>query len=636
MNKKTIAMAVTAALTLVACEQEASQPQQPVQVVETQEVKVVDEATVKAQQDEKQQLDKLKDIFQKTTVALLKARPLSATAFGVSEADAGGYFNDRIARFSPEAEAELRTELAEYAKQLKGMKFSDAKVDENRQVMASIARYYSGEPSFDIGYIDSWMGQSAFVVNQINGPAIDVPNMLANNHPIKTVKDAEDYLARLAQFDEVIASVNQKVIADAEKGWIPPKVVIGGALKFLKGFTKAAPEEHSLVSSFSSKVEQLAMDADQKTKLLAKANQLMAEVVYPAYQNLAKTMQSLSDKATTESGIWAQPNGAAYYAEAVRQLGDTDMSPEEIHEVGLAEVARITTEMDAILTANGYEDGSVGARMAQLNDEPRFLYEDSDAGRQQLLDDLNAQIEEINERMPEQFATKPPYDVEVRRIPVERQEGAPGGQYTNPSLDGSQPGIYWINLRDMKANPKFDLKTLTYHEANPGHHWQIALNMAQDDLPLLRRLAPYNAYVEGWALYSELVAWEMGMYENDPFGDLGRLKAELFRAVRLVVDTGLHAKKWSREEAIQYMAETTGTAQSDVVAEIERYMTWPGQALGYKLGMINLVNQRAKARKALGDKFDPKEFHDLILLGGAVPMAVLNAKIDKWIASKSK
>ncbi len=634
MTIKTITIAISAALFLMACEQEAAKPKQPVQVVKTQEVKVLDEAKIKAQTTEKQQLAKLDAIFQKTTVALLKARPLSATAFGVSEVDAGGYFNDRLERFSPKAEADLRAELAEYAKQLKQMKFSDPKVDENRQVMASIARYYSGEPNFAIGYIDSWMGQSAFVVNQINGPAIDIPGTLVNNHAINNLKDAEDYLTRLAQFDQVIGSVNQKVLADAEKNWIPPKVIIGGALNFLQGFTNVKPAEHSLVSGFKAKVDKLELAGDKKAMLLNKATQLVSEVVYPAYQELTKTMQSLSDKGRPESGIWAQPNGAAYYADAVRQLGDTDMAPDQIHEIGLTEVARITKEMDAILSANGYQEGTVGERMARLNDEPRFLYADSDEGRQQLLDDLNAQIAEINERMPEQFATKPPYEVEVRRIPVERQDGAPGGQYTNPSLDGSQPGVYWINLRDMKANPKFDLKTLTYHEANPGHHWQIALNMAQDDLPLLRRLAPYNAYVEGWALYSELVAWEMGMYENDPFGDLGRLKAELFRAVRLVVDTGLHAKKWTREEAIKYMAETTGTAQSDVVAEIERYMTWPGQALGYKLGMLNLVAQREKARKAFGDKFDIKEFHDLILLGGAVPMSVLNKKIDKWIESK--
>jgi uncharacterized protein (DUF885 family) len=302
--------------------------------------------------------------------------------------------------------------------------------------------------------------------------------------------------------------------------------------------------------------------------------------------------------------------------------------------VGLDEVARISTEMDAILVANGHSAGTVGERMLKINDDPQFLYEDSDEGRAQLLADLNGYIEEINVRMPELFATKPPYDVEVRAFPKAREASAPGGMYSSPRLDGSQPGIYWINLRDIKANAKFDLKTLTYHEANPGHHWQVALNLAQESLPMIRRIAPYNAYIEGWALYSELVAKEMGMYDNDPYGDLGRLKAELFRAVRLVVDTGLHHKKWSREQAIKYMAETTGTVDSDVVAEIERYMVWPGQALGYKLGMIKILQLREMARAALGENFDIKAFHDLVLLGGAVPMTVLEDHVKAWIDSQ--
>jgi uncharacterized protein (DUF885 family) len=302
----------------------------------------------------------------------------------------------------------------------------------------------------------------------------------------------------------------------------------------------------------------------------------------------------------------------------------------------LDEVARISKEMDVILKANGYNEGSVGDRMTALAEEPRFLYADSDEGRAQLLAALNGYIAEMELRMPEQFATKPPYAVEVRRIPVEVQDSAAGGQYTSPSIDGSKPGIYWINLADMKANSKFDLKSLTYHEAIPGHHWQIALNLAQEQLPLLRRIAPYNAYAEGWGLYSELVAYEMGMYKDDAFGNLGRLKAELFRSVRLVVDTGMHAKKWTREQAIQYMAQTTGTASSDVISEIERYMAWPGQALGYKLGMLKIVELRELARTELGAQFDIRAFHDLVLLSGAVPMKVLEQKVKHWITSQKQ
>ena len=315
-------------------------------------------------------------------------------------------------------------------------------------------------------------------------------------------------------------------------------------------------------------------------------------------------------------------------------LGDSDLTPQQIHDLGLSEVERITSEMDEILNVQGMTEGTVGERMMALLDDSRFIYEDSEAGRAELLNDLNKYIQEISAMMDEQFATRPKYDVEVRKFPKAREESAPGGQYTNPPLDGSQPGIYWINLRDIKANPRFEMKTLTYHEAIPGHHWQVALNLEQEDLPMLRRIAPYNAYVEGWALYSELVGKEMGLYKNDPFSDLGRLKAELFRAVRLVVDTGLHYKKWSREQAIKYMMEIGGVVESDAIAEVERYMVWPGQALGYKLGMIQIVKLRNDAMQKLGDKFDIKEFHDVVLLGGAVPMSVLENKISDWVASK--
>jgi len=287
--------------------------------------------------------------------------------------------------------------------------------------------------------------------------------------------------------------------------------------------------------------------------------------------------------------------------------------------------------MDAIFVEQGYSEGTVGERMVVINQQPKFLYEDSDNGRAELLADLNTMIDEISAKMPNHFESIPPYKVEVKRIPIATQDSSAGGYYTPPTMDGSVPGIYWINLKSVEANPKFGLKTLTYHEAVPGHHWQIALNLAQEELPLLRRIAPYNAYVEGWALYSEQVAAEMGLYENDPFSNLGRLQAELYRAVRLVVDTGLHHKKWSREKAIDYFASTTGTEMGDVVSEIERYMVMPGQALGYKLGMLKILELRSLAQEKLGEKFDLKQFHDLILLGGAVPMKILDGKVKAWI-----
>ena len=577
----------------------------------------------------------LDDLYKQLTTVLFKARPAAATVLGIDASLAGGDYNHRLPNYSPDSEAQLRADLRQMTSLIKNIK--TVSFDENKEVMQNLGRYFSGSKDFDIGYIDTWMGLSPFIVNQINGPLIDVPNTLITNQQINTKKDANDYIKRLDHYDLFVEHVLDKIAADSDKNWTPPLVIVNKSIAAMKGFIKPEASQHPFVTSFESKLKKnKTITFNDKKHMTDMLKLIVASKVYPAYRNVINALEDLSMSARNESGIWAQPNGAAYYKDAVKMLGDTDLSPAQIHQLGLDEVKRILKQMDAILKSQGLNKGSVGQRMTALNDDARFLYEDSQAGRKQLLDDLNGYINGISKRMDEQFATRPKYAVEVRKFPKSREESAPGGMYTNPPIDGSQPGIYWINLRDIKANPKFDLKTLTYHEAIPGHHWQIALNLEQESLPLLRRIAPYNAYTEGWALYSEKVAAEMGMYKNDPFSDLGRLKAELFRAVRLVVDTGLHYKKWTREQAIKYMAETTGTVESDVVAEIERYMVWPGQALGYKLGMINILRLRDKARKQLGDKFDIKAFHDLILLGGAVPMSVLNRKVEEWIKARKK
>ena len=573
--------------------------------------------------------------FDQSAITLFQARPHYATVLGVEERLAGGAYQNRLDDYSPAAEAKLRSQLRKINQQLANIEVTDATDLDNQKVMMNLNSYYAGNDAFDIGYIDLWMGLTPFVVNQINGPLIDVPNYMVNNHKINSLQDAEDYLQRLDGFNAFLQNVMAKLSADVEQGWIAPQVILNKTIATLEAFIEPAPKEHPLYLTFMQQVTALTdLDDTEKQRMGIEAANYIENNLYAGYRLIIAAQKQLLEKATTESGIWAQPNGDAFYADAVKMLGDTDLSPEQIHQVGLDEVLRISTEMDAILVANGHTGGTVGERMLKINDDPQFLYEDSAEGRAQLLTDLNGYIEEINVRMPELFATKPPYEVEVRAFPKAREASAPGGMYSSPRMDGSQPGIYWINLRDIKANAKFDLKTLTYHEANPGHHWQVALNLAQESLPMVRRIAPYNAYIEGWALYSELVAKEMGMYDGDPYGDLGRLKAELFRAVRLVVDTGLHHKKWSREEAIKYMAETTGTVDSDVVAEIERYMVWPGQALGYKLGMIKILELREMARSELGENFDIKAFHDLVLLGGAVPMAVLEDNVNAWVKSQ--
>ena len=570
--------------------------------------------------------------------SLFKQRALSATMYGLSEQDVGQDVSSKMELYGSANEAKLRAELLSISNKIAGIKLEgdDITAKNNQQVMAGLTRYFAGEPNFTVGFIDTWMGLSPFIVNQINGPLIDIPRIMQNDQPITTEQQALDYIARLGAFDRLANSIIEKQAADAGQNWLPPKVTLQGAIKYLKGFTSVPAEQHTFVSVFADKVDKIdSLNAEQKQALIKQVISKVSQVVYPAYQSVQKASEQLLAKSRDESGIWAQPNGSDYYQDAIKQLGDSELTPSEIHQLGLGEVARISVAMDTILQQQGYKQGSVGERMVALNEEPRFLYEDSTVGREELLSDINGYITEMTTKMAPVFKTTPCYQVEVKAFPVEVQDGAPGGQYTSPAVDGSKPGIYWINLRDMKANPKFGLKTLTYHEANPGHHWQIALNLDQAELPFLRRIAPYNAYAEGWALYSEQVAFELGMYENDPFGNLGRLQAELFRAVRLVVDTGLHDKRWTREQAISYMSEQTGTAESDVIAEIERYMAWPGQALGYKLGMLKILSLREQAEKRLGENFDLAEFHDVVLLNGAVPMAVLSRNVNYWLDGKS-
>jgi len=634
MKKSIIYSAIISALFITACTDN--------KIADNQVTNSPKTATTKTTVTE-QKISKLSELYQQATKALFSQRELSASVYGLSDADVGMHYANKMEDYSPANEAKLRQAMLTLTKSIANTPTNSANAanaaneKSTKEVMASITRYFAGNADFSIGYIDPWMGLSPFIINQINGPLIGIVRNMQTDQKIVNEQDAYDYLARLGQFDQLIDGIAAKVNSDAAQNWLPPKVILEGSLRYLHGFTKPEPSKHALVTSFAKRVNKIsALSEDQKHQLIAQATDKVAQVVYPAYQKITQVTEKLLPKARKEAGIWAQPNGDKYYQDAIHELGDSDLSAEEIHQLGLSEVARINKQMDTILTNQGYTKGSVGERMVALNEEPRFLYADSDAGRAELLKDVNGYIAEITAKMPTAYKATPKYKVEVRPYPVEIQDGAPGGEYNSPSIDGSKPGIYWINLRDMKANPKFGLKTLTYHEAIPGHHWQIALNLEQADMPFLRRIAPYNAYAEGWALYSERMAAEMGMYKDYPFGDLGRLQGEIFRAVRLVVDTGLHYKHWTREQAIDYMAEQTGSAKSDVIAEIERYMTWPGQALGYKLGMLKILSLRKHAREALGDKFDLGEFHDVVLLGGAVPMKVLAENINQWIVSKKQ
>lgn len=481
---------------------------------------------------------------------------------------------------------------------------------------------------------DKWRYHN-YPVNQLFGVQNGFPTFMESAHQINSVGDAEDYNTRLSKIGIKFSQVVEGLKLREEKGVVPPTFVLEKVIAEIDGFVKTPIEQNILYSSFEKKLTEAKTISDaDKTRLLADAKQKIDATVYPAYRNLMAFLVEQKPKSTADAGVWKLPEGDAFYAYVLEMFTTTTMKPEEVHQLGLDEVARIHGEMREILAAQGYDVSQpVGTVMRQLGEEERFLYADTAEAREQILKDYQTIIDEVSAGLEPWFAVKPKMGVKVERIPEFKEKTSPGAYYNQPAMDGSRPGIFYANLYDIKATPKFDMRTLAYHEAVPGHHFQVTIAQENAELPLFRRMSPFTAYTEGWALYAERLAWEAG-FQKDPFDNLGRLQAELFRAVRLVVDTGMHAKRWTREQAIDYMIANTGMADSDVTSEIERYIVMPGQACSYKVGMIEIVKLREEARAKLGDKFDIREFHTVVLKNGAMPLFLLRQVIEQWVSEQ--
>ena len=470
-----------------------------------------------------------------------------------------------------------------------------------------------------------------FPVNQMFGVQNNFPSFMESTHQVHSVSDAEDYISRLnlvgIKFDQVLEGLRHR----EELGIHPPQFVVTKVLEEMNAFVATPAEEGILMVSLLDKMEEAGLPEDEQKRLANEAKLAIEQTVYPAYGGLIDHFVALDSKVDENYGAWSLPEGDEYYRLALRLMTTTDYTPEYIHEFGLSEVDRIQGEILEILAAEGW-DVSAGftAAINEMAEQERFYYSDSGEGRDQILADYKAMIEEVNAKMEPWFNTIPEAVVEVERVPEFKEKTSPGAYYSPAAMDGSRPGMFYANLYDIKATPTYGMRTLTYHEAVPGHHFQISIQREQEDLPFFRRLIPFPSFSEGWALYAERLAKEMGL-QDDPYDDIGRLQAELFRAVRLVVDTGIHWAKWSREEAIEYMLNNTGMAKSDVVAEIERYFIMPGQATAYKVGMTKILELRALAESELGDRFDIREFHDVLLTGGSMPFDVLEQRIKNWI-----
>jgi uncharacterized protein (DUF885 family) len=469
---------------------------------------------------------------------------------------------------------------------------------------------------------------SPYVISQLGGLYSDAPSFLDNQHTIETKEDADAYLARLEQLALRMDGECEVVRHDAGLGVVPPDFALDKTILQMNQLRASSPDTSPLTQSLARRTKEKNIPGDWQ----ARATKIAAEKVYPALDRQIALMTGLRKTATHDAGVWKLPNGEQYYRDSVLTWTTSTMAPEQIHQTGLDLVKEHQAKIEALMQKHGMTKGTVGERLRAMYDDPKMVYPNTDAGKEQLIADLNVKVAAVRARLPAYFGALPKAEVVIKRVPKEIEAARAGGYYDAPSLDGKVPGIYWINLRDTAEQPRWLLPTLTYHEAIPGHHLQLSIQR-EAKMPLIRKLSYFSAYMEGWALYAEQLAVEMGMYDGDDMGLIGQLHDSMFRCVRLVVDSGMHAKKWTREQAVKYYVDVLGDQESGAITEIERYCVEPGQACGYMLGKLTILAARDKAKAALGAKFDIRAFHDAILIGGAIPLAMLDTMADRYIAS---
>ncbi len=572
--------------------------------------------------DEVKKMNALFDIFVEEQ---LQRTPETATGLGIDN----GKLASLKSRLSDVSLAATAKETADNASRIARLNNIDRSVLTGLDaanydtVMFTMAVEDEGNRSFDYGGGGSG---APYILSQLSGSYQAIPDFLDTQHSIETKDDAEAYLTRLGDFATMMDQELEQARHDV--GVVPPDFVIDKTLIQMKAFLDTPADQATLVTSIARRAKEKGLAGDWQDR----ATELYNGKVLPALARQAAHLKELRPKAVHEAGVARLPKGADYYRVSLKNYTTSDMVPEDIHRTGLDLVKSLSAELDPLLKAQGFTDGTVGSRLKAIASDSKYLYPNTDAGKDKMLADLNAKVAVVQAKLPGYFAHLPKSTVEIRRVPKNTEAGAPGGYYQPGSLDGSRAGAYYINLRDTAELPSWGLSTLTYHEAIPGHHLQLSLSNETPGLPLIRKMLFFSGYGEGWALYAEQLAIEMGLYDNDALGRIGQLQAALFRAVRLVVDSGMHAKSWSREKAIAYYIDTLGETESATITEIERYCVWPGQACSYMLGKLAWLKARDRAKQALGAKFDLKAFHDAGLLSGALPLTVLAAVIDNYVA----
>lgn len=568
---------------------------------------------------------KINTFFERTYTEYLKRHPIQQSVLGI---------RDRYSDWDDISDSADLAEVAIAKQNLEALKkeVSYEALDPKSKVSYNLFVYEAEQKIASEKYL-----LHNYPVNQLFGWHSEIPSFLINIHTVKSKADAEAYIARLEKIPFLFDQLIEKIQARETKGIIPPKFVFAQVLDDCKGILKGEPfdasgEQSSLLQDFTGKVKALKLTRVEEEALLGKSKRVLQHQFKPAYDKLITYWKRLEQKATTDDGAWKLPNGAAFYQNALEGTTTTKLTPDQIFEIGQKEVARIHSEMKTIMQKVGYK-GDLKSFFAHLQGSPEFYYTSDSAGRKAYVAVATKVIDDMKGRLDELFLTKPKADLIVKVVEPFREKSTAGAFYQEPAPDGSRPGIYYVNTFDMKTQPKYEIEALAYHEAIPGHHMQLAIAQEMENLPKFRKYGFYTAYIEGWALYTELVPKEMGLYQ-DPYSDFGRLSMELLRAARLVVDVGIHSKRWTREQAIKYFTDNTPNSEYDCRKEIERYIVWPSQATAYKIGMLKIIELREKAKQQLGTKFDIREFHDVVLTNGAVPLLILEELVQEWIDEK--
>ncbi len=577
---------------------------------------------------------RLTAVLDRAVAMTFRRAPELCTSLGITEERAGYRFIDKVSDRSKAAGREARALQQTALNELRAIDRASlpARDQVTYDVVGTAWENNLANSAFEIG----GGAGSPYAVTQLTGAYRNGPDFLDQQHPLRTRDEADAYLVRLTGFATQLDQETAIIAEDAAAGVIPPDFAIDGALRSLEGFSARAPSETALVQTLVRRLPQAqGVSEPDRASYVSRAEALVRDTVFPAYRRQIDALRAIRPRAVHDAGIWRLPRGAEMYAAALQSRTTTTMSPQEIHDVGLELIRQFHGEMDGILRAEGLTRGSVAERVREISRRPDQLYPNTDAGREQILADLNTQTRHIESLMPQAFNTLAQAQLEIRRVPPAIEAGAPGGYYQRAALDGSRPGAYYINLRDTSEWPKFSLPTLNYHEGVPGHHWQISIQQESGSIPFIRSaMLGFSAFSEGWGLYAEQLSDELGVYANDRLGRLGYLQSATFRASRLVVDTGMHHLRWSREQAIASMVEATGDQESSVTTEIERYCVWPGQACSYMVGRQAINRMRDASRSALGARFNLKGFHDTMLANGAVPLSVLERIMSDWAATQ--